>query len=123
MKKYYTLLFLLVIVLQGCKKDDFPDEFVIFGRWIEVNAGPIPTELDFKYQNYLKVMLNDSSVYDYRYLIDKKNELQIFDLTEYPDGMNTVHKMTYSVKSELLTIEGLYILPQDSISFTTFRRR
>lgn len=108
--KRFSLFFLTFFTLLavGCNKDDFPDEFVVFGRWQENIQDANKTEIEFLRKNNLKLRLINDTIRDYKYLLDKPDELQIFEISEFPDGKRTIHKVTYNSKEEEMTIYSLY---------------
>lgn len=123
MKRVLFVSVILVIVALGCKKDDLPDEFSIYGKWKEYTTDSIRTEIEFRLYNDLRLKLRtDSIAQPFKYLLNKSDELQIFELTEFPDGISNKHKITYDKKDEQITIYGLYPSTGDPSS-TVFIRK
>lgn len=119
-------LIMLVIAgmfLVGCKKDKFPDEFSIYGKWKEYTNETEKTEVEFKRDNVMLLKLVHDTIRKYNYLLDKPNELQVFDPAEFPDGRSTIHKVTYNRKDEQMTIFGLYPTIDNITSATIFVRK
>lgn len=109
MKRLPLILFCLLLVSISCKKDKFPDEFIIYGKWKENTADSVRTEIEFrKYNDLLLKLKTDTIAVGYKYLLDKANELEIFEVSEFPDGRRTTHRITYNSKAEQITIAGLY---------------
>jgi len=123
MKRYFYLVFFLLLIVGACRKDTFPDEFSIFGRWKEYTNNTERTEIEFKRDNDLLLKLVNDTIRDYKYLLNKPNELEIFSPEEFPDGKRSTHKVTYNSKDEQMTIYGLYpVAPENPLS-TVFIRR
>lgn len=123
MKRLFYLCFFTVILIVSCKKDKFPDEFSVYGRWKENIADSNRTEIEFRRNNELKLRLINDTIRDYRYLLDKPNELEIFNIAEFPDGIRTTHRVTYNSKDEMMTIYGLYPGGVNGESETVFVRK
>lgn len=124
MKRLAFLLFITLLIAGACNKDEFPDEFSVIGRWRENITDTDRTEIEFQRYSVLKLKLKgDSLPEEYRYKLDKANELQIFDIPEFPNGRSTIHRITYNSKDEeRITIYGLYpAAPAESV--TEFVRR
>lgn len=123
MKRYFYTLFFLLLITGACRKDTFPDEFSIYGRWKEYTNNTERTEIEFKRDNDLLLKLVNDTIRNYKYLLNKPNELEIFTLVEFPDGKRSTHKVTYNSKDEQMTIYGLYpVAPENPLS-TVFIRR
>jgi hypothetical protein len=118
----FILIPVFVFTLFACNKDKFPDQFVIYGRWIELTNEPLKTEIEFKRQNVLFLTRVHDTIREYRYLLEKQDELQIFEIAEYPLGIRSVHKVNYNKKDDLMTIYGLYPTTGNE-SKTIFKRR
>jgi hypothetical protein len=113
-----------LMLSSGCNKDEFPDEFSIIGPWLENTTESGKIEIEFRSSNraFLKLNLNEPTD-TLLYLLDKKDELKLFQPEEFPDGVRTTHKLGYSQKSEELTIYGLVPLTPGSTSITVFKRK
>jgi len=124
MKRLAFLLVIMLLVAGACNKDQFPDEFSVIGRWRENITDTDRTEIEFKRFSVLMLKLKgDTLASEYRYKLDKANELQIFDISEFPNGRSTLHRITYNSKDEeRITIYGLYPAAQAE-SVTEFVRR
>ncbi|HLO90262.1 MAG TPA: hypothetical protein VK172_03765 [Lentimicrobium sp.] len=123
MKRLVYFLILAGLILLACKKETFPDEFSVNGKWWEKIADTNKTEIEFQKQNNLKLRLRSDTIRDYKYLLDKPDELQIFDLAEFPDGKRTTYKVTYDSKTEQMTIFSLYPASGGVESQTVFVRK
>lgn len=109
MKPLTFILFLSILLTLSCKKDKFPDEFSVIGKWKESTNDSLLTEIEFRRYNDLRLKLRtDSIATNFKYLLDKANELEIFETAEFPNGRRTTHKITYNSKAEQITIVGLY---------------
>ncbi len=109
MKRILLIIVSLTVVIFGCKKDDFPDEFSLYGKWKEYTSDSIRTDIEFRLYNDLRLKLRtDSVAVAYKYLINKSDELQIFEISQFPNGISNKHKITYNSKDEQITIFGLY---------------
>lgn len=116
------LLPVVIIAFLACNKEKFPDEFVIYGRWQEISTDSVKTEIEFKRRDVLFLTLVHDTIREYRYLMEKQNELQIFEISEFPQGKRNIHEITYYKKEDQITIFGLY--PSTSgESVTVFKRR
>ncbi len=123
MNKYLYIIGVVLLVLGGCNKEKFPDEFSVYGTWKELTTDSIRTEIEFKSRNYLELQLRGDTLREYRYLLNKPNELEIFEESEYPSGRRTIHKITYNNSEEQMTIYGLYPVSSGDPSYTVFVRR
>lgn len=123
MKQLITSLLLIVVLAWGCKKDEFPDEFIVIGNWIEVTTLIDKTEIQFKRDNDLMLDLVNDTIRPYKYSLDKSDELKIYEVAEFPAGTYTLHKITYNRKKEQMTIFGLYPSTGGIESETTFKRK
>lgn len=123
MKRSFYLLFFLLLISGACKKDKFPDEFSVYGKWREYTNNAERTELEFKRDNNLLLKLISDTTRSYKYLLDKPNELEIFLPEEFPEGKRTTHKVTYNSKDEQMTIYGLYPATPEYPLSTVFIRR
>jgi hypothetical protein len=109
MKLLPLILLFSIFLTLSCKKDKFPDEFSVIGKWKENTADSVLTEIEFRRYNELRLKLRTDTIpASYKYLLDKANELEIFETTEFPNGRRTTHKITYNSKDEQITITGLY---------------
>lgn len=108
MKQILLSILLVFIIFIGCNKDEFPDEFVIFGKWIEVTSSVEKTELDFKNDNDLTLDLINDTIRQYKYLLEKADELRIYQIPQFPNGIYNSHKVTYNKDKDQMTIFGLY---------------
>ncbi len=99
---------LLLVLLASCSKEKFPDEFSIFGKWKEFTEDSIRTEVEFKRYNVMLLHLVHDTIRQYNYLLEKPNELEIFEPSEYPNGRSRKHKITYNKKEDQMSIYGLY---------------
>lgn len=123
MKRYFYLLFIVLVAAGACKKDTFPDEFSVYGRWKEYTNSTERTEIEFSRDNDLLLKLVNDTTRNYKYLLNKPNELEIFLPGEFPNGKRSTHKVTYNSKDEQMTIYGLYpVAPENPLS-TVFIRR
>lgn len=123
MKRLITFV-LVMVVACACNKDEFPDEFSIIGPWLEKTAEPAKAEIEFKSGNRVYKKLNNVESFDtLRYKLDKKDELLLFLPDEYPDGIRTSHKLSYSSRTEELIIYSLYPSTPESPSRTVFKRK
>ncbi len=123
MKKYLSVIVILLLVFVACKKEKFPDEFSVYGPWKELTTDSIRTELEFKSRNYLVIQLRGDTIREFRYLLNKPNELEIFEESEYPSGRRNIHKITYNTREEQMTIYNLYPVIAGNQSSTIFVRR
>jgi hypothetical protein len=123
MNRYIYVIGILLLVIVSCKKEKFPDEFSVYGKWKEFTTDTIRTEIEFKKWNYLVIQLREDTTREYRYLLNKPNELEIFDESEYPSGRRDIHRVTYNNKEEQMTIYGLYPVTSGDQSATVFVRR
>lgn len=119
---FFTLLVLLSL---GCNKDKFPDEFVIWGKWIEKTGDNFKVEIDFKSRNEVDLKkYPDQPIEKLRYRLDKADELLLFLFDDFPDGPHSIHKLTYNQKTEELGIENLFVsIPESSKTITIFQRK
>ncbi len=123
MRRILLSLAIITLIFAACKKDDLPDEFSIYGRWKENTSDSIRTEIEFRLYNDMALKLRtDSIAKPYKYLINRSDELQIFEVTEFPGGKSEKHKITYNQKDEQITIFGLYPSTGDPTS-TVFIRK
>ncbi|MFH1120406.1 MAG: hypothetical protein V1775_11325 [Bacteroidota bacterium] len=51
MRTLLTTLFVILILITGCNKDEYPDEFYIIGTWIELTADTSKVEIEFRNGN------------------------------------------------------------------------
>ncbi len=123
MKSYRYLILVILIVAGACSKDKFPDEFSVYGKWKEYTDNAERTEIEFRRDNILLLELINDTVRNYRYLLNKPNELEIFLPEEYPNGKRSTHKVTYNSKDEQMTIYSLYPAAPENPLFTVFIRR
>lgn len=123
MKRLSFFLSFLILLIAACKKDEFPDEFSLLGKWIEVSSETDLTEIEFQSQNKVLIKLRNDTVINYRYLLNKANELELFTLDQYPEGDYSTHKITYNKQQKKMTIFGLYPVVSGIISETVFRRK
>jgi len=123
MKRLSVLLGFLILLIAACKKDEFPDEFSLLGKWIEVSSETDLTEIEFQNQNRVLIKLRNDTVINYRYMLNKANELELFTLDQYPEGDYTTHKITYDKQQKKMTIFGLYPAVSGIASETVFRRK
>jgi hypothetical protein len=123
MKQLITFLLLIVVTSWGCNKDEFPDEFVVIGNWIEVTTLNDKTEIQFKRDNDLMLDLVNDTIRPYKYSLDKSDELKIFEVAEFPNGRYTMHRVTYNKRKEQMTIFGLYPDTTGVESETVFKRK
>ncbi|MBK6967025.1 MAG: hypothetical protein IPH20_24755 [Bacteroidales bacterium] len=124
MKGLVAFLFLTLILTFGCNKDEFPDEFSIIGPWVETTSNAGKVEIEFKSGNraYLKTVSTEP--FDtLMYRLEKKDELQLFEPEEYPNGIRTTHKLGYSQNKEELTIYSLFPSLPEAQSKTVFKRK
>jgi hypothetical protein len=124
MKRLTYIIGLLLILTFSCNKDEFPDEFSIIGAWIESTSNNSKAEIEFKTGNraFRKSALSDS--FDtLMYRLDKKDELQLFSPSEYPYGIRSAHKLSYSQKNKEITIYNLFPSIPDSPPSTVFKRK
>mgnify|MGYP001766157187 CR=1 FL=1 len=120
---FFFCLLVVIPVIVSCNKDEFPDEFVLTGRWIEVTDSSFKAEIEFLTGN--RVYLNrwsDLPKDTLNYRLEKKDELQLFLPDEYPNGNFSTHQLKYSRKTERLTIFNLYPTNQLPASETVFER-
>ncbi len=123
MRRILLSVIIVTLIIAACKKDDLPNEFSIYGRWKEHTTDSIRTEIEFRLYNDMALKLRtDTIAKDYKYLINKADELQIFEISEFPDGKSEKHKITYNSKEEQITIYGLYPAAGDQSS-TVFIRK
>lgn len=123
MMRYIYIIVILLLVIGSCKKEKFPDEFSVYGTWKELTTDSIRTEIEFKSRNYLVLQLREDTTREYRYLLNKPNELEIFEVSEYPSGRRNIHRITYNNSEEQMTIFGLYPVITGDPSSTVFVRR
>lgn len=123
MKRFLTLISLVVIVVAGCKKDEFPDEFIIIGNWIEVTGSVEKTEIQFKRENDLMLDLVNDTIRPYKYSLEKAEELRIYEIAEFPSGRYNLHKISYNERNKQMTIFGLYPNTTGEESQTVFKRK
>ncbi|MBL7903730.1 MAG: hypothetical protein JNL22_01785 [Bacteroidales bacterium] len=120
------LLFTLLTIapaMVSCNKDEFPDEFVLTGRWIEVTDSTFKAEIEFLTGN--RVFLSrwsDVPRDTLNYRLEKKDELKLYLPADYPDGTHSTHQLKYSRKTEHLTIYNLYPTNGLNASETVFER-
>ena len=123
MKLKSVFFTLLLFVLISCNKDEFPDEFSIIGPWLEQTADVNKIEIEFKSSNRAYLNFNDGQPIDtLRYKLEKKDELQLFLPDDYPDGIHSNHKISYSSRTEELIIYSLLPSIPESSSRTVFKR-
>ncbi len=123
MKLKSVFFTLLLFVLISCNKDEFPDEFSIIGPWLEQTADVNKIEIEFKSSNRAYLNFHDGQPIDtLRYKLEKKDELQLFLPDDYPDGIHSNHKISYSSRTEELIIYSLLPSIPESSSRTVFKR-
>lgn len=124
MKKLLIGIIFLIFLACSCNKDEFPDEFTLIGGWIENTTDTSRIEIEFKNGNKVFLKSGASAPKDtLRYRLEKKDELQLFQPEEYPEGLKTTHRLGYSQKDEILTIYDLSPLIPDAPEKTVFRRK
>jgi len=124
MRGLFTLFLMFLILAIGCDKDEFPDEFSITGAWLENTTDTGKVEIEFRSSNRAFLKLKSYEPADtLLYLLNKKDELQLFQPAEFPDGVRTTHKLGYSQKNEELTIYGLLPPVSGQVSETVFKRK
>lgn len=124
MKPFFSLLTLSILIFIACSKDKFPDEFSIYGRWREITSDSVRTDLEFKRHNVLMIKYRQDTIpSEYRYQMNKVNELEIFKIAEFPNGLRTTHRITYNRKFDQITIYNLYPATPDISPTITFARR
>ena len=124
MKGLFAIFLMFLILAIGCNKDEFPDEFSITGAWLENTTDTGKVEIEFRSSNRAFLKLNSYEPADtLLYLLDKKDELQLFQPAEFPDGVRTIHKLGYSQKNKELTIYGLLPPASGATSKTVFKRK
>lgn len=124
MKLKFSICVLLLFLLISCNKDEFPDEFSIIGPWIEQTADSSKVEIEFKSSNRAYLNFHDGQPIDtLRYKLEKKDELQLFLPDNYPDGIHSYHKISYSSRTEELIIYSLIPSIPESPSRTVFKRK
>ena len=123
---YKRLIFfaLLVVLSFGCNKDKFPDEFRIQGSWIEKTGNDFKVEIEFRTSNraYLKKYAGQSTD-TLLYRLDKADELLLFLPKDFPNGPNSMHKLTYNQKKEELGIANLFSSVPGISTTTIFQRK
>ncbi|HLN53197.1 MAG TPA: hypothetical protein VK212_05770 [Lentimicrobium sp.] len=123
MKRLLPIVVVILLIAYSCRKDDFPDEFSIYGKWKELTTDTLRTEIEFRFYNDMLLKLRtDSLARAFKYKLDKPNELEVFEISEFPDGISDKHKITYNSKDEEITIYGLYPTTGDPSS-TVFIRK
>jgi hypothetical protein len=124
MTKLLPGIIFLIFLACSCNKDEFPDEFSIIGGWIENTSDTGRIEIEFKNNNQVFLKAGSFEPTDtLKYRLEKKDELQLFQPEEYPEGIKTTHKLGYSQKDETLTIYGLSPLIPEAPEKTVFRRK
>ncbi len=123
MKRLFAFVLIMMIVV-ACNKDEFPDEFSIIGAWLENTVNSDKAEIEFKSGNRAFLKSNALEQFDtLRYRLDKKDELQLFLPAEYPDGIRTKHKLSYSQKKKELTNYSLFPSAAETPTKTVFKRK
>lgn len=124
MKLKSVFFAVLLFVLISCNKDEFPDEFSIIGPWLEQTVNINKIEIEFKSSNRVYLNFSDGQPIDtLRYKLEKKDELQLFLPEDYPDGIHSNHKISYSSRTEELIIYSLLPSIPESSSRTIFKRK
>lgn len=114
---------MILPVFISCNKEEFPDEFSITGRWIEVTDSSFKAEIEFLTGNRVYLRRWSDLPWDtLNYSLEKKDELLLFLPDEYPNGIHSTHQLKYSRKTERLTIFNLYPTNQLTASETVFER-
>jgi len=119
------LLFVLLVLIafNGCDKDKFPNEFNILGPWIEKEEADFRVEIEFRTSSRVFLKRSPEGGIDtLMYRLDKADELRLFLPADFPAGPSSAHRITYSQRSEQLTIYGLMPLAGET-SVTVFRRK
>ena len=124
MKLKFSIFSLLFFVFISCNKDEFPDEFSIIGPWIEQTSDITKIEIEFRSSNRVYLNFHDGQPIDsLRYKLEKKDELQLFLPDDYPDGIHSTHRVSYSTRTEELIIYSLHPSIPESPSMTVFKRK
>jgi len=124
MKRFPIFFLLMTLVVFGCNKDEFPDQFSIIGPWLEKTTDSLKTEIEFKSSNRAYLRLSPEQAWDtLRYKLDKKDELQLFLPEDYPNGNHSNHQISYSSRTEELVIYGLVPSIPESTSRKVFKRK
>lgn len=112
----------LLAFFASCSKEKFPDEFSIYGKWKEFTNDTIKTEVEFRRRNIMLLNLIHDTIREYNYLLEKSNELEIFEPSEFPNGISSKHRIAYNKKEDQMSIYGLYPSINEA-SVTVFVRK
>ena len=124
MKYYLIPALLLFLLIGGCAKDKFPDEFTLIGKWLEQTEAADKIEVEFKVRNRAYLRLSaDRPLDTLNYRLDKQDELKLFLPEDYPNGKYTLHRITYSQKKKELIIYNLLPSIPENPSRSVFKRR
>ncbi|MDY0344833.1 MAG: hypothetical protein RBR28_14760 [Lentimicrobium sp.] len=124
MKYYLIPCLFLVLLIGGCNKDKFPDEFTLIGQWLEKTEDPNKIELEFKRGNRAYLHKPGNAYIDtLNYKLDKGNELELYLPEEFPNGKYTTHNITYSSRKEELVIYNLLPSIPENPSRHVFKRK
>lgn len=124
MKYYLIPALFLFLLIGGCAKDKFPDEFTLIGQWLEKTEDSNKIELEFKRGNRAYVNKPGNAFIDtLNYKLDKANELKLYLPEDYPNGKHTLHNITYSSRKEELVIYNLLPSIPENPSRNVFKRK